>query len=445
MANVVIFSYSNVTWTKEHYFDSFVTGFANALSRCGNDVLNIDLKGFVNDFKTEYICDSNKKYVGESVAAFKPDLIITFNNMLHDTEHIKKLSCPVVLYPADGVDFFWHKHFLRKELDLYWFLDINEYHRKSFMNAFPSLHGERLIHFGYVTDFRRRELEQDINLSFLGSIPNHDTSILHYLRKMHSNELDKIFYEALETFRQHPDRNFPLELSDFKSDLGISLETIAVWLITCKARFELLSELFPHGLKLYGYSSFLDCALYNYEFIKHYNHELCVTQKQAETLYNRSKISLNLPNARAVSGFSWRVPDILASQGVLLSFDSPDLRTLTKKYVTLPMYRSTAEAKELVRLLLADNIWRKDIALACNAMVENQCRFEYYFPNITSSTGVKLMNKRIGKVQILYCKSEENALAFKKKKGGGRIHFGRISKELSKILPYFIAKKILKK
>ncbi len=446
MANIVIFSYSNVTWTQEHYFDSFVTGFVNTLSRCGNNILNIDLQNFINNFKNEYICDANKSYITDIINSFSPDIIITFNNMIHDTNYIKNLECPIVLYPADGIDFFWFKSFIHEELERYFFLNINEYHYKSLLNTFHDIKEKQLIPFGYVTDFHRKEIEQDINLSFLGSIPNHDLAISRYLRKMHSDELNRLFYNAIEEFRRHPDEKFSLDLPNFKSDLGISLETVAVWLITCRDRFQLLSELFKHGLKLYGYSSFLDCCIYNYEFINHYCNELCVTQEQSETLYNRSKISLNLPNARAVNGFSWRVPDILASQSVLLSFNSPDLHSLTKKYLDLPMYHSPEEAKELVKRLLKDDIWRHDISIACNEVVESHCRFEHYFQNIENATGIKIFNKGTGSIHELY-KIDENLLynqnikyANKKKN-----KLEQIKKELIKTLPYFIAKKILHK
>jgi hypothetical protein len=52
---------------------------------------------------------------------------------------------------------------------------------------------------------------------------------------------------------------------------------------------------------------------------------------------------------------------------------------LTKGYVELPMFESPAEARELAVKLLKDDIWRKDLSKACQAVVEEKCRFEKKF------------------------------------------------------------------
>ncbi|GAB7269608.1 hypothetical protein DZS_10010 [Dickeya ananatis] len=98
--------------------------------------------------------------------------------------------------------------------------------------------------------------------------------------------------------------------------------------------------------------------------------------------------------------FSWRVCDILASNAVLLSCPQPDLLKLSKGYVDLPTYESPAEARDLATKLLNDPVWRKDLALGSQQMIDDKCRFEPKFKLIQDAIpGVNMFSDKAGNVE----------------------------------------------
>ena len=125
MAKVLISVFSNVTFTKEKYHDSFVQNFINVLERMGNDVMSI----FGNDytdhpFKFKTINYILKQELLEKVNKFNPDIIITFNNYFPCEEIITKTDCPIILYTADGCDFFAFQDLIKNDLDNWVLLNI---------------------------------------------------------------------------------------------------------------------------------------------------------------------------------------------------------------------------------------------------------------------------------------------------------------------------------
>lgn len=395
MARILISAFSNVSWTEESYNDSFVQGFINTLIRSGNDVLNINCLRIVDNLLNPECKNSQiKEFLLKKLNNFNPELIIVFNNMLPDVFFIEKTKCPIILYVADGCDFLANRSLIKKYQHRYWFFNLNKSIYDSLKANFSFIKKERFIDFGYATDFRRRKMLQDINVSFLGTIPNWTDDLTDYFLKHPSNQLKNDFFKKFDKFRSNVFESFETPLMKLKSKY--SFETFSIWLLTAKERFEILSTLSKLGLKIYGYEGFCDCGRYDYEILRAYDFDLCVTQDQAEMLFNRSKISLNLPNARATCGFSWRVPDILASSSVLLCNKKSDLIDLMAGYAQLPMYESSQEAKEIALKLLSDDKWRKDLSLASNKMIEDKCRFELKFKNIEEILNLKLFNDSKG-------------------------------------------------
>jgi len=464
MARVLISAFSNVGWVPGNHHDTFVVGFMNALERAGNHVLVVRCNDFMVSEHTDLNPYVNRSSLVQAVKTFAPDIIITLNNMFPCGEFITDTDCPIFIYPADGYDFFKFKDLIGQHLERFFFFHINEDNYNDYKENIPSLKDERLCRFSYATDFRPRDVDQDLPLSFLGSLPNHTFELGRYFtlwpvdRAEAGNEVKKNFCDELDRFRLAPHSKFNCDLPGFQQgEHFYSPETIAVFLITTKKRFEILSSLADMGLSIYGYSSFCMAGIYNYDLLRAFNYEQCITVDQAETLYNRSQIALNLPNARSTRGFSWRVPDVLATNSVLLSFFSPDLSDLMRGYADLPMYTSVTEARTIAEKLLKDEIWRRDLSEASRKMIEDKCRFEPNFKNMEEASGVTLHSDKKGVIEHLFhtehlhdiisepespVVSEADSPAKVEPKTPRRA-FSRLKKELVKTLPYFIAKKFL--
>ncbi|RYG59117.1 MAG: glycosyltransferase family 1 protein [Alphaproteobacteria bacterium] len=390
MAKILFSAFSNVTWTSKKYDDSFVEGFVRSLNRCGNDVLVVR----TNDYVTHPVAGASKSIKKlqeiEKIKAFNPDLIITLNNSLPFKEIYDITDCPIALYSADGPDFFSFPDLLRKHLERYKFFKTNENMAINLLRAYPNIRSDQLFDFGYATDFRAQaETFQDINISFLGSIPNYTYDLTRYFK--HYPEQKDTFFGEFSKFQENVFSDIDVVLPNFRS-LN-TLETLAVFLITTKARFFTLSALTDLGLSIRGFNSFCDAGVYNHDILRCYNAELCVSIEQSEAFFNRSKISLNLPNARAADGFSWRVPDVLSSNSVLLSPKVNELTKLMKSYADLPAYESPEEARSIAIRLLNDDSLRKDLVLASQTMINDKCRFESKFKVMEQVFNLKLLSE----------------------------------------------------
>lgn len=387
MARIIVCSYSNVTWTKEKYLDSFVEGFITALKRSGNEVISIR----VNDFDIRGASLVHESKTSAALRAFNPDLLVTFNNVLPYPQLLDDLDCPIACFASDSLAFFSHKHLLRKYAERYTFFNFSNDTINAFPEWFPFIKKEQIIRFGQATDIRATDIEQDINISFIGSIANWNRSFPDYFKSLHTlnpdadeahaeeNKIKDKFFRSLDAFEKNPLSTFNYTLPKFKPYVG-NTETSAILLLTCKKRFEILANLSDLGLKVFSApTTFADVLLYDPDLFRCFDYETSVSMAHSTRNYNRSKISLNLPHAHAAEGFSWRVCDILASNAALLSCPQPDLLKLTKGYVKLPTYQSASEARDLAQKLLKDPAWRADLVKGSQQMIEENCRFEDKF------------------------------------------------------------------
>ncbi|NHC08151.1 glycosyltransferase family protein [Azonexus fungiphilus] len=253
--------------------------------------------------------------------------------------------------------------------------------------------------------------EQDIPISFVGSMGNWNKDIVEYFRKIphirglsfdEQNALKDNFLNLLRRFRNDP--FMKIQKEDIPHMKGrFPMEVSLIHLITCLERFKSLSAMSDLGLSLYGYPyAYSEIVLYDEKLFGCFDFTPSVTLQDSTRLYNRSKVSLNLPHGHAREGFSWRVCDILASNAVLLSCKQPDLVGLSKGYVKLPMFESNAEAREMAIKLLKDKKWREDLSAASQQMIEDKCRFEPKFRLVEESIGgLSLFSEKPGKTEWL--------------------------------------------
>lgn len=428
MARILLSAFSNVTWTKEKYHDSFVEGFSNALKRCGNEILRIRVNDFMVTYSlTDLRPDIDTHKILKKIKDFDPDLIIVFNNTFIDDRIVDETNCPIICFASDSPSFFTSQNLFKKYLDRYYFLNSSNDTIKSIPKWFDFISKDRLFLFGHATDLRTKDIKQDINLSFVGSIPNYSYKLTQYFMglesmgdnlesKVNPNKIKDDFFEALDKFRENTLSDFDYCFPSADEELCKNLPSQVILMLTCKARLEVLSNLTDLGLKTFGFPySWGQIIQYNYELFRCYDYSLSVSLEHSEKNYNRSKISLNLPHGHAHEGFSWRVCDILASNAVLLSNKQPDLVNMTKGYLDLPMYESPAEARELAIKLLKDDIWRKELSRASQKMIEEKCRFENKFKMVESVIpGISLFSTDEGKITDLntngYLKPEQKKI-----------------------------------
>ena len=93
-------------------------------------------------------------------------------------------------------------------------------------------------------------------------------------------------------------------------------------------RVRYLSAVADLGLELHGLYWDQACMAYFPEVAFCYNRAPISSLTENQALYNRSKLAINTNHLQAVSGFSWRVCDIMASNACLVTEFKPDMLEL---------------------------------------------------------------------------------------------------------------------
>ncbi|RYZ77829.1 MAG: hypothetical protein EOP05_00375 [Proteobacteria bacterium] len=425
MARVLVSAYSNVTWTNERLHDSFVAGLIRSLQRNGNEVLVVR----TNEFLVDQTSSASRPWMSprtivSKIKSFDPELIITFNNSLPSEDVIKETNCPILLYASDAPAFFVARHLIEHNPDRYFFLELSDKVTAALKRVYPQIAPSHYIPFGHATDLRAESLEQDISISFVGSIGNYSTGVVNYFKSFDSigndpgssinpNELKDEFFKQLDEFRKDSMSDFGF---DFPNGAAVANpEPQLILMLTCKQRFDTLKAVSDLGLKIFGFpSSWSQILQYDFELFRCFDYSLNVSLDHATSTYNRSQISMNLPHGQTTEGFSWRVCEILASNGVLLSNKKQDLIDLMSGFANLPTYESPAEARELAKKLLDEPNWRADLSAASKAMIEVKCRFETKFKEIENRiAGISLLlGDSTGSVKVLEEMSCVNPIKF---------------------------------
>lgn len=124
------------------------------------------------------------------------------------------------------------------------------------------------------------------------------------------------------------------------------------YVLTSNNRIKTLDNLVDLGLKIYGYpENFFEVSPFSMELAFSFDFTTVTSTKFTEHLLNSSKIGVNLYHPQAVTGFSWRVADIMASNSCLISPSKSDLARLNP-YIKMPTFENPEEARILCKKLL---------------------------------------------------------------------------------------------
>ena len=385
MARILFSEFSNVTWLGDVILDCHAQGFVNTLASLGNDVMvvianKLSLGFLYNELKWGRL---EKEQIKRKVKSFDPELIIAYNNNIPDGI-IQNTTCPIIIYPADIVTSWAGLSLIRHNLDRYYFLETTKAITHQIKEKIPSISNERIIPFGHATAVRKKDIEQDIRISFVGSILNYSWNTVDYFSRLggfkdseYQNIRHKEYCSLFEDFRNNQTSEF--DYSAFDTEELKAIQAYEASCINfCNKRFKILSEMSDLGLTIFGWSaSWANVMMYDFDIWKCFDYRTSVSLEETIETYNRSIISLNLPQGSNTDGFSWRVTDIMASNAVLLSNKKKDLVNLISPYYKdMPYYESAMEARELAIDLLKNKNWRKEIVEASNQVIEENCRFE---------------------------------------------------------------------
>lgn len=405
MAKILISLSNAINLNGEFQIPCFYEQMINELKKCGNDILvfipnyfNKALYGSENELRK----DVSENELRSSIRRFNPDLVITFNNATY-YKLLEITDCKVIIWNAD-TEFFWNQvGLMKKNKDRYIFFSFSEHYMEQ-AEKFLGFGKDQCFPVYQATNFKNISLEKDKNISFIGT-PFGSTKDMWHIVKKFCGYKDLI--KTMETIHKNPFVSKD-ELLQGISDISFQKELKKIPEIQYRNfyapfdRYYVLMSVCELGLHLYGpeiwkcFDQFL-CVLSAY-----FHDEVIFSAKQNEEIYNSSKLCLNVIHPQSAKGIPWRVPEVLATSGVLVSSYTPFLKEKFQKYVDIPMFDSVYDCRQLCQKLLNDEKWREDIVAASNVAIDAEWRFESRFKQMEQIVGIKLFNPDyIGSCEIL--------------------------------------------
>ena len=342
------------------YASNKLASYYDQFTKALNKYHNLLVINFINTSKYDELCNNKIK-------EFEPDLIITYNNVINDFI-IENTNCFILIVESDLYPNGFHNiDLMPKYRDRIYIGTDNNNLKKRIKKLINFIKDDRFIVVKNSTsflDFEEENLIQDINISFIGTVIGiENNKLVDFLAKNLNNKSNLLYAKRIinkALFNIHSITNEELEFLKVPfSDLFHYVS----YLNRAK-HLELISDL---GLKIYGKShslnniALLDNLIFSIEEI-----DGILSASENKDIYDRSKLSINLHFAHNsidpnLSSYSWRVPDIMASNSCLVSTYCPALDQDFSKWVKIPQFSNKFEAYDICRKLLSDESWRKDI------------------------------------------------------------------------------------
>lgn len=393
MARIFV-SFFNAVKDGESAMPAFYESFLEGLRKHGNELLVYHHMYFNGEEFKKNIPDAHKK----ELVIFDPDLVILFNNNYYDVS--KVIDCPIVIYEVDSPLYYANKEKLRQNSERYLFF-VPQVESVECLNLDFGVSKSRIHLLPFFTEIQAEKKDQEMNISFIGSkflgMANAAPwNIMHDFQPS-LNDI-QTFGNLLKFIESNPfyhdedlSKNFVFEneriLKNFSTKDAIAF-------LSEQKRVQALSEVADLGLRIYGNNAWGTGTPLNSELALCYSAQQVYSLKHNQDIYNSSKLCININHLQAVSGFSWRVCDVMASNGCLVS----DYKyNFEKLFPNVPIYSFTNrfEARKVCLELLNDESKRLDSVAACQEVINERYRFIHCLTAMSEILGITLSQEKL--------------------------------------------------
>ena len=375
MSRILVSFSSHILVDGEYKIAVFYEGLINALARCGNETLILNSAQFLtaswngdNELKPHILADR----LLEEVKAFQPELIIAFNHSIPRLV-LEHTGCPVAVWDADSIHYYNDRPYLLAQRERYTFLCFSQagVANAQRFGAQPS----RTHHIQAATDVQAEAIPQDKNISFIGTRFAVADGIVRMLKEQGAakllplaREMNTNFYADQAAIIANHGAQWVYDYTDATALAGLN---------SVHDRITILNNVVHLGLTLYGTADWYDLATTLPWLAMCYDPQKIYSQAHNQQIYNSSKLCLNISHGQAQDGFPWRVMDIMASNGCLVSDRKSGLDAFTRGYVEIPSYDSPREVADLCARLLKDEPRRRAIVEASQRCIAEKGRWEH--------------------------------------------------------------------
>lgn len=408
MARIFI-SFFNAVQNGDSAMPAFYESFLEGLRKHGNELLVHHHMCFDGaEFKKD-IPDEHK----QELITFDPNLVILFNNSYYDISRI--IDCPIVIYEVDSPLYYANKEKIKQNSDRYLFF-VPQVESIECLNMDFGVSKSKIHLLPFFTEVRAEDKEQDMNISFIGSkfldiaaTNKAPWNILHN----HIPSLNdiKTFERLLKFVEQNPlhcdedlGKSFIFENQEI---LKAFSHNDAVAYLSEQKRIQVLSQIADLGLRIYGNRAWGNSTPLNSELALCYSPQKIYSLQHNQDIYNGSKLCVNINHLQAISGFSWRVCDVMASNGCLVSDYKQNFEKLFPK---VPIYSFTNrfEARKICLDLLNNESKRLDSVAACQEVIDEKYRFVHCLNAMSDILGINLSQDSVASTKFIVTTGQEN-------------------------------------
>ncbi|TKW61196.1 MAG: glycosyltransferase family 1 protein [Blastochloris viridis] len=390
MSRVLLSFPSPIYLNGKFHSTCFYEGFINALQEEGNELMVINTYSFLHQsihnqqFKFPPYIDKEKMVA--DVKRFNPELVITFNHSI-PLEVEEACNCPITIWDVDSFDFLCGKDHIGANLDKYIYIELGRASSKKLIAFGAPAEKVHVVRSATAIQAEKKPFLR--NIAFIGNPFYGPQSMVGLLTEPRKD----VFIEASKVFA----KNFYTNIEDVLS--AEDLKILAKYMHPAEFkgissgqnRITTLNDLSDLGLTVWGPSTWLSLAPYLPQLAMAYEKKPVFSLQHNQDVYNSSKIGISISHAQAADGYPWRVMDIMASNGCMLSDYHSGIDDLTKGYVKLPMFHSHIEARELAAKILKDEAWRQDLVAGSQACIEATSRWHHRFKELEHITGISLL------------------------------------------------------
>lgn len=399
MANVLILYIQPILdFNNPNSMVCFYESLSKELINNGNNVLCLNLLKYKK--YNEYTFAKETKYTNDIISRiklFNPDVIIAFNNQITE-EIIKCTNCPILLAEADDASRFSGLELIKKYNDQYYMVSFSPgFDEKTYINL--GFSRDKIILLHMATSVQCENLPKDKNISFIGSCFYHEYDENLIQKITYNTE----FYRDLVEYYREPYNNYDSFVEKYKQFFNNDIKQLQQFM---DLRTNILCAVADLGLNLYGLNfDKLSPELFILKAAFH--KEPKYTLKHNQDIYNSSRINLSMSHVQCKGyAFPWRIYDIMASGGLLISSYSKLLADKTTGIVEIPMFKSPNDVHELCKYALKNPSYCEDIIAKSNAFIEKYGRWKSNLEILENNTKIKLINNDNQESKLIILESQ---------------------------------------
>ena len=386
------------TWAPDGEFDNYMVGLITGFENIGVEffVINsnrlLNLKGKAKSIKNKKSDWSTKKldwYLKKLIEKIKPDLILSINrggiseSMLNNFKSIPIITLMVDLIFPNRSKFGSRIFFQEND----YVVTLSSAGVKALEKKFPVLK-DRVYYFPFCTNKNEfnHNTKKDINISFVGNLFGNPLKIAKHYKK------DPEFKEGVHKFFKAVEKNFHLDVDHYLQEYNLtdklnkmkldpeSFLSLAAGTISTNIRIKALDAVSDLGLEIFGPGMWQRTIVYSYKLALccHKSDKYIKTRQELCSIYDRSKIGININHIQATSGGGYRIFDLLASSALLITNfqEDSDLTRLFGVDHKIPTYRTPEELRQKAKYYLDHEDERKELVAYCNQLVAKGFSFE---------------------------------------------------------------------